>query len=175
VNTLVENVMQLGRRESPQREQLDLQHWLQEFVTAFCESHGLPQDRLTLRGERVEVSMNPEQLFQVMTNLCDNALRHSNADGAQAPVELHYGTDDHGGPVLDVIDHGPGVPKEYRDRLFEPFFTTGAGGTGLGLYIARELCNANSARLSYAPVDAGGSRFRIQFESRDDVALARPA
>jgi len=175
VNTLVENVMQLGRREAPQRERINLQHWLQEFVAAFCESRGLPHDRLLLKGSQVFVNMNPEQLFQVVTNLCDNALRYSSKGSVQTPVELHYGTNDKGQGVFDIIDHGAGVPEEYRDRLFEPFFTTGTGGTGLGLYIARELCNANNARLSYAPATSGGSRFRILFERSDDVALAKPA
>ncbi|HNW79390.1 MAG TPA: ATP-binding protein, partial [Candidatus Competibacteraceae bacterium] len=68
-------------------------------------------------------------------------------------------------PVLEVQDAGPGVPAEHVDRLFEPFFTTRSDGTGLGLYLARELCEANRAQLQYVPGAEGGSCFRIVFAS----------
>jgi two-component system sensor histidine kinase PilS (NtrC family) len=65
--------------------------------------------------------------------------------------------------VLDIIDDGPGVPREAQAHLFEPFFTTEAQGTGLGLYIARELCEGNGARIEYveSPPDQQGAHFRI--------------
>ena len=64
---------------------------------------------------------------------------------------------------LHVIDDGPGVAKELQSQLFEPFFTTYSAGTGLGLYIARELCGANGAALDY--VDRGaGADFRITWQ-----------
>jgi two-component system sensor histidine kinase PilS (NtrC family) len=71
---------------------------------------------------------------------------------------------------LDVIDDGEGVPTHLRQQLFEPFFTTYSGGTGLGLYIAREMCAANAAILEYvgSPAEAGGADFRI-------LCVARPA
>ena len=63
--------------------------------------------------------------------------------------------------VIDVMDRGPGIPESVAAQLFRPFFTTSEHGTGLGLYIARELCRANQARLDYIPVPAGGSCFRL--------------
>lgn len=63
--------------------------------------------------------------------------------------------------VIDVMDRGPGIPETVAAQLFRPFFTTSEHGTGLGLYIARELCRANQARLDYIPVPAGGSCFRL--------------
>jgi two-component system sensor histidine kinase PilS (NtrC family) len=62
---------------------------------------------------------------------------------------------------LSVVDQGPGVPASSRSHLFEPFFTTEAKGTGLGLYLARELCAANRATLEYVD-DSVGAHFRIQ-------------
>ena len=62
--------------------------------------------------------------------------------------------------VLEVLDDGPGVSREAQSHLFEPFFTTEAQGTGLGLYIARELCEGNGARLEYVD-DSGGGHFRV--------------
>jgi two-component system sensor histidine kinase PilS (NtrC family) len=61
---------------------------------------------------------------------------------------------------LSVIDSGPGVPATEQAQLFEPFFTTDSKGTGLGLYIARELCAANRAALEYVD-DGAGAHFRI--------------
>ena len=65
--------------------------------------------------------------------------------------------------MLEIIDDGPGIGEETAHQLFEPFFTTAEGGSGLGLYIARELCEANGALLEYVPVASGGACFRIIF------------
>jgi two-component system sensor histidine kinase PilS (NtrC family) len=66
--------------------------------------------------------------------------------------------------MLDVQDDGPGISAEHQGKLFEPFFTTAPDGTGLGLYIAKELCEANGALLEYHAVDErAGACFRITF------------
>jgi len=104
------------------------------------------------------------QLSQALTNLVENGLRASVDAGGIARVRLVGGVDPRTDrPFLNVIDEGPGVPEEQLPKLFEPFFTTAASGTGLGLYISRELCEANQARLNYTPEPAGGSCFRITF------------
>ena len=106
------------------------------------------------------VEFDRSHLNQVMWNLCRNALRHCRREKASirviADVEVHDGI-----VKLDVVDDGPGVPIALRSQLFEPFFTTATGGTGLGLYIAREVCEANNARLDYVET-AAGARFTIQ-------------
>ena len=66
-------------------------------------------------------------------------------------------------PTLDVVDRGPGIPSKVAAQIFEPFFTTHELGTGLGLYLAREMCIANLASLEYLPIAGGGSCFRITF------------
>ena len=66
---------------------------------------------------------------------------------------------------LDVIDTGPGISKEHLSQLFEPFFTTSDTGTGLGLYISRELCKNNGGDLRYIKASNGGSCFRIDFSN----------
>jgi two-component system sensor histidine kinase PilS (NtrC family) len=60
-----------------------------------------------------------------------------------------------------VLDRGPGIPEGVVAQLFRPFFTTSEHGTGLGLYIARELSRANQAQLEYVPVPGGGACFRV--------------
>ena len=101
---------------------------------------------------------------QPQRNLLANALRHaSSADGA-VRLEVRAATTD-GKVELRVIDDGPGVDDVSRGQVFEPFFTTHGAGTGLGLYIARELCEASGASLEL--LDAGpGAHFRIRAEGR---------
>jgi two-component system sensor histidine kinase PilS (NtrC family) len=65
-------------------------------------------------------------------------------------------------PLIEVEDRGPGVAPGERERLFEPFHTSRADGTGLGLFTARELCAANQARIAYYSPAAGGAGFRIE-------------
>jgi two-component system sensor histidine kinase PilS (NtrC family) len=163
VNTIIENVLQLSRRSASQPQKLDLGEWLHGFQEEFTQSKGIQAQQLQLdaASEPLQVQVDPGHLHQVLTNLCDNALRHSADSGV--PVMLLARRSETGAVWLDVIDHGPGIDADTADQMFEPFYTTATSGTGLGLYIARELCDINQARLSYHPVDEGGSCFRIQF------------
>ncbi len=68
--------------------------------------------------------------------------------------------------TVDVIDHGSGIDPETAQKIFEPFFTTDAKGSGLGLYIAREMCETNQGKLSYIPIPSSGSCFRIEFPNK---------
>jgi two-component system sensor histidine kinase PilS (NtrC family) len=113
----------------------------------------------------LEVEVDPRQLRQVLGNLCDNALKYGRGDdGGPARICLRGEPGSDGqDPTLEVADRGPGIPKEHWRQLFEPFFTTSRRGTGLGLYIARELCEINGIDLSYRPGPEGGSRFRLRF------------
>jgi two-component system sensor histidine kinase PilS (NtrC family) len=101
-----------------------------------------------------DVLFDRSHLNQVMWNLCRNALRHSRRGPASIVIRVAL---ERAGSVvkLDVVDDGPGVLVEARAQLFEPFFTTAAGGTGLGLYIAREVCEANGATLDYVETPRG--------------------
>jgi two-component system sensor histidine kinase PilS (NtrC family) len=69
--------------------------------------------------------------------------------------------------MIDVYDDGPGVDGQDVARLFEPFFTRSHGGSGLGLYLCRELCELNQARIAYAPTSDGRSRFQITLAQQD--------
>jgi len=103
---------------------------------------------------------------QVVWNLCRNALRYSQKRAGS--VQLRAAISDDGKTTLDVSDDGPGVPSDALLKLFEPFFTTDARGTGLGLYIARELCEANGAMIEYRRAQDGGACFRITFGRNDE-------
>jgi two-component system sensor histidine kinase PilS (NtrC family) len=125
-----------------------------------------PESRLTLTvpGEAIEVRADPTQLHQIVWNLCDNAIRHGCAGSDTATIEVRAGRMIAGArPFLEIGDRGPGVSKTDAERIFEPFFTSGQGGTGLGLFLARELAQTNGASLLYENRAGGGSLFRLVF------------
>jgi two-component system, NtrC family, sensor histidine kinase PilS len=169
VNDIIENVLQLSRRDRAMPEDLPLKDWLKNFLREFVQSQGCdPADiELHIGAEDCSVHMDASQLHQVLWNLCQNGLRHSQDYPGQPKLELHAGIDvDSHKIILDVIDRGLGVAPEAISNIFEPFFTTEAKGSGLGLYIARELCETNQARLNYVAIPTGGACFRVEFAEK---------
>ncbi len=167
VNTIVENILQLSRSGQSRPVQIDLQTWLVQFMEEFCLAQHLDplQDIVTIfEADPVDVYFDSTQLYQVVWNICHNGLRYTQPSEGAAKLELRVGfTEELYTPYLDLIDFGSGVNSEEIERIFEPFFTKEVEGTGLGLYIARGLCEANQARLNYLPASGGGSCFRITF------------
>ncbi len=98
-----------------------------------------------------------------MWNLSENALRHGRDGGDGPRIEYRIGLSPTAAAFLEVLDRGPGVPADIVEHIFEPFYTSDPRGTGLGLFIARELCECNRAGLSYQARAQGGSCFRIEF------------
>ena len=92
-------------------------------------------------------------LDQILWNLVRNASRHGRGQAQSVTIFLRDAPDA-ANLLLEVSDDGPGVSAEALPHLFEPFFTTDTSGTGLGLYIARELAEVNGARLEYAGAPA---------------------
>jgi len=162
VNTIIENVLQLSRRSASHPQDLALTDWLTEFKKEFVQMDGLRPKQLELDIEPrdVRIRVDPGHLHQVLTNLCQNAFDHA---GEGTAVRLRVRRGDKAVVWLDVVDNGPGIDAETAEQMFEPFYTTASSGTGLGLYIVRELCEINQARLSYHPLPEGGSSFRIRF------------
>ncbi|MEJ2130537.1 MAG: HAMP domain-containing sensor histidine kinase [Gammaproteobacteria bacterium] len=171
MNDVIENVLELSRRKAPSPERIPLKTWLDEFVREFKEANWAHAKILVeVEPTDVMVRIDAGQLTQVLTNLAQNGLRYSEKHSGEATLLLRAGIDDvTGRPYLHVVDDGPGVAPENVQNLFEPFYTTESTGTGLGLYISRELCEANQARLSYAPWKNGGSCFRITFSHPDRI------
>jgi two-component system sensor histidine kinase PilS (NtrC family) len=163
VNDIINNVLRLSRREEAHRERLSLRAWLEDFLDEFCATMQCAPERFTISGTEapIEVRVDSTQLHQVVWNLCDNVLKHAPAD---VPIEVRYGRISASArPYLEIADRGPGVPAEHVERIFEPFFSSGRGGTGLGLFLARELAQTNGATLLYEPRAGGGSLFRMVF------------
>ncbi|MCE4072893.1 MULTISPECIES: sensor histidine kinase [Pseudomonas] len=165
MNLVIENVLQLSRRRQSEPQLLDLKYWLHRYAGEMREGLREGQQIHVETGQgTAQTRMDPHQLTQVLTNLVQNGLRYSTQKNGTGQVWLRlYRDSETDLPVLEVLDDGPGISAEQRGKLFEPFFTTESKGTGLGLYISRELCESNQARLDYKTRDEGGSCFRITF------------
>lgn len=165
INTIIENILQLSRRKPSAQETLNLHDWLEHFMQEFRYAH--PElDRIQVHIEPIDthILFDTEQLRQVLNNLCENGLRYSQQHTGEATLSVVGGiTPESKGPYLDIVDQGAGVDKTTAEHMFEPFYTTHNQGTGLGLYIARELCEINQAQLDYLPMPNQGSCFRITF------------
>jgi len=165
VSTIIGNVQQLARRETTRPERMPLGEWLTDFVQEFINTGGHVPGQLAveLPEPDLEVRVDPSHLRQILWNLCENAFRYSvRADEDRVEVRIGRLAGSHR-PFLEVLDRGPGIDSTISDRIFEPFFTSRTSGTGLGLFIARELAQCNRALLVYEPRTGGGSIFRIVF------------
>ena len=168
VNVIIENVLGVSRRETPAAEPIDLQPWLEQFRDDFLQTHSQYEPvfiRLQVQpGVRPKARFDISQLEQILINLCDNSLRYSQLHSGEAKIKMVTGIAADGARAyLDVKDYGPGIAKEDASSVFEPFFTTDKNGTGLGLYLAKELCEANQAHLSLIDTERSGCCFRIMF------------
>ena len=169
VSHIIDNVLQLSRRESSRPERFQLEPWLEDFAQEFTRTLELQEGELAAASveQGLEVRMDPSHLRQVLWNLCDNAVKYASETGGIL-VELHAGRIQRTGqPFLEVLDQGHGVDPTTVDKIFEPFYTDRSGGTGLGLYISRELCELNRATLVYQDREQGGSIFRVVFADPD--------
>ena len=163
VNQIIENVLQLSRRRAAVPEQICFNEWLPAFTQEYNQS-GEATIELLFENDDIRSRVDISQLEQILTNLCDNGLRYSEQLTGRRHLSIVAGVDINSElPYIEIIDDGPGIPDEQVQQVFEPFYTTTNTGSGLGLYICRELCEANQASLEYKRTPAGKSCFRINF------------
>lgn len=168
VNKIIENMMFISRNKLAIPEYIDLNQWLPDFISEFARQKQLQDSDVIIKAatSATPIRMDASQLHQAVWNISENAVRHSrlNNHPEQPLVEYHWGV--HAKterPYLDIVDHGPGIADSSVQQLFEAFFTTSPEGSGLGLYISRELCEANQASLVLNKNTARGCQFRINF------------
>ena len=169
INAIVTDILQLSRQRPSAPESLDLGAWLETFLVHYRAGLDAQTERIDLRcqAQHVHVRIDPGHLSQVLTNLLDNARHHGRPASGPLIVTVSCERFAAGGRIhLQVTDNGPGIPAEAAARLFEPFFTTSRSGTGLGLYLSRELCEFNGASLAHLPTEAG-CHFRISLPLAD--------
>ncbi len=164
IDRIIADVLRLARKEPPATATLDLARWLParaDILKLYAGSDALV--RIHAHDSPLRVSFDENQLEQILAGLCENAAVHGRSADGRLEISLEVRRDaESGAIVLDVCDKGPGIAREHLEHLFEPFFTTSVSGTGLGLYLARELCLINGAEIIYVPTP-GGACFRLRF------------
>ncbi|WP_052481253.1 sensor histidine kinase [Gilvimarinus agarilyticus] len=166
VNQIIENILQVSRRKTAAPTTLELTHWAQQFIDEYDHEQRLDIG-LIFDTIPVYAKFDPSHLQQILSNLIDNALRYTPVNSDQ-PVTLVVGIETgRQSPYIKVIDKGPGIAQANQKHIFEPFFTTESTGSGLGLFICQELCEANQAFLSYQSDDKNPSCFSLQMAHPD--------
>lgn len=178
LNTLVENVLQLSRQQHGSPHSIALKHWLEHFREEFIPSQGLNSNQIDIdiQPESLEILFDSDQLHQVMWNLCSNALNHSGQSINELHIQIKGGTkNDTERPYIDITDNGSGIQADIHEHIFDPFYTTNTKGTGLGLYITKEVIESNRAKILYVDLAESGACFRIYFleaqHADDDITL----
>ncbi len=171
VNMIIEDVLGASRQNDSSPTRINLKQWLENFIDSYEATHEqCDQISLTIEPAETEINIITGQFEQILNNLFDNGLRYSQKQTGKATLTLKGGQTEKAGdiqPYLHVIDDGAGIDEEGEAQLFEPFHTTEDGGTGLGLYISKELCEANQSQLVYGRTAAGKSCFSIYFSHPD--------
>lgn len=166
LDEIVDSVLELSNRHRAEPQPIPLQEWLKEVCRDYRDSHQLPDRALELDLPRTDalVEADPRHLHQILNNLCDNAREHGKDEQGRCRMRWTLETDALTQVLrLRLCDGGPGVPLAQQQAIFEPFYTTASGGTGLGLYAARALAEANGLRLEYSDNPQGGSCFTLTF------------
>ena len=164
-NSVIDSILNISRSRAPNPSVISLASWLSDFVSTLTLPN-VPDLKITIDvPETLRVYFDPEQLKQILINLCENGVRYSfQATGCH---QLHLKGSPHHEreerAYLDVIDLGHGVAPEILELIFDPFFTTESNGNGLGLFVVKSLCEANQSDIAYHPTNEGQSCFRIYF------------
>jgi two-component system sensor histidine kinase PilS (NtrC family) len=170
MNGIVENILQLSRREQSRPELVPLHTYLPEFAHEFQSSQisRALDFQTAVTADETYVLFDKSQLGQCLWKLLDNSVDHASRDGSTPKIRLALERDEDAGfCVITVADNGPGISSTQLNKIFEPFYTTRKEGSGLGLYIARQLCEANQAELTVDSEPGEGAFFHIR------LALAR--
>lgn len=160
IDRIVGEVLQLNRRDRQQPETIAFGEFMRGLVEEIVQAENMPPGSALLQiSDDLEIIFDRGHLNQIVWNLVRNAWQHCQKKEGSIRVVARAGY--MGDAVIcELMDDGPGIPAELRPQIFEPFFTTRPGGTGLGLYIARELADANGAALELLP-RGPGAHFRM--------------
>lgn len=169
MNGVIKNVLQLTRRQQSQPQNNDIASFLEQFKLDFCHYNQCDLIIKLPASKNISVVFDKSQLEQILVILCDNAIQHGRDEGGNVSITIAVKSSSYK-ILLTVTDSGPGIPVEHRDDIFEPFFTTLRSGTGMGLFLARDLCEINQARLNLVE-SAKGSCFAITLNSADELLI----
>lgn len=161
MNRLVERLLLLAKPSHLSRTQTDVSCFVSERAALWRERTG--EQGVVLECHSDENLAHPvlvdrDRLGQIIDNLIANAVEALHHHGGRIQLEVKRGPK---AILLAVTDTGPGVPSDVVSRLFEPFFTTRTGGTGLGLFLSAEIAHALGGDLRYCDRAEGGARFEL--------------
>lgn len=164
LDQIIKDVLELNRRDRTNQENIQLESFVSDFYHQFCAVEKIPAKHFAFDHETDQstVAFDRRHLNQILWNLCKNGWRHSNQQSGSLKLRL-YSTPKLQTVTIEICDDGAGIPENIRSHLFEPFFTTEKSGTGLGLYIARELADANGAKLQFK-TSSSGTQFFIHLK-----------
>jgi len=173
LNQTIENVLKLSRRDSANPETIKIKPWLSEIRNQILQETALQPDQITIDvdPDSLQGDFDTNQVNQVLTILANNAITHFDRDLQELRLKFRFSLLNERG-MLECIDNGKGIAEENISKIFEPFYTSRNTGTGLGLYIARELLESNNAQISYLPNEPSGSNFRIFFSTNTSQDIA---
>ena len=162
IDQIIKDVLELNRRDRTQQELFLVNDFLSSFHAQFCAVEKVSSTQFQLDNlSQKPVSFDKRHLTQILWNLCKNGWEHGQKQaGSLKIICSEFNRSD---LSIQIIDDGDGVADQDQSRLFEPFFTTKNTGNGLGLYISRELAEANGAKLKYQAL-ANGSVFILQLK-----------
>ena len=167
INNIIEDVLQLSNRQQVRTDVISVNEALDKFAKRFIEEREVDAAQIKISSEPCSAIVDPGHLDQVLWNLCTNAQLHN--DAAEINIEISCWQSGQGTTIIDVIDDGQGISDMDRENLFEPFYSTHHAGTGLGLFIIRELCDLNKAHIECLSRDSG-AHFRITLLNVQDMA-----
>lgn len=173
LDKVIKNVLQLSKQHKSSNETIELRHWLESFCNEFKQNNSLGDEQLKLEtlNKDMIVLFDSSHLYQVMNNLCSNAINHNHRTHNEILIKISSGYDTQfDQPYIEISDNGPGIPKNTVEQIFDPFFTTSSKGTGLGLYITKEIIESNRGRIRYISRDTGGC-FKIHFLQHSQQTL----
>ncbi len=163
MNTMVEKITQLSKKQHFKQETIKLLEFLNLFKYEFCLTDTLKEEQIIIEtdNELATIQFDSIHLNQIFWNLCSNSIKHGQINPAEVKINISIQT--HNNHLTAIYtDNGQGITNENKESIFEPFYTNSSNGSGLGLYISKELCNLNQTDLIYIPT-ATGCRFKIIF------------
>lgn len=179
MSSLVESLLTLARLDENQKldaTPTDLAKLARDIIARDIQGkQKISLSLLTLGGAKVpadfslSAEVNEGQIRQVLVNLIENAKRFSPDKGS---IEIAIGQKTDGEITLEVVDHGEGIPKQLRDKVFERFYRADnsrnrdTGGTGLGLAIVKEIVSLHKGRIEVRETPGGGATFRIKLPAQ---------
>ncbi len=154
INSIIENVMHISTQRQGQTDQIWLGDVLSDFRQRFAERPEHNNSELVIDVQsNALIRFDAQHLDQILWNLCLNAVMHNDSQAVTINIRVFdMGIDR---LMIEIADNGKGISAAEQDAIFEPFYTTHNAGTGLGLYIIRDLCELNNAAISYVPTDQG--------------------